>query len=76
MPEYRVHINISADKLLHYYSGAVRSVIARDDRGVRVQFPLEVLRPFVCHGGIQGDFIIRVDENNKFIDIKQTGSSS
>ena len=76
MPEYRFRLNISADKLLHYYSGSVRNLVTYDDQGVRIQFPLQVLRPFVRHGGIQGEFLMRVDDNNKFIDIQQLKKGS
>jgi len=76
MQESTCVINISADKLLSYYSGKVRNVVAKTTDGKTIQFPVEILRPFITHAGISGVFIIRYDENNKLSGIeKSTGLS-
>ena len=71
MKESRCSLNISADKLLSYYSGKVRNVIAKCDDGTTIQFPVEILRPFISHEGINGRFVIRYDENNKLAGIEK-----
>ena len=71
MKESRCNLKISADKLLSYYSGKARNVIAKCDDGTTIQFPVEVLRPFISRDGICGRFVIRYDKDNKFAGIEK-----
>ena len=71
--EFIVPLSIAADVYLHMYSGAAQNVVARDSEGRRVQFPAASLRPFVTREGVKGVFIIRVDENNRLLDIRRQG---
>ncbi|NOX43382.1 MAG: DUF2835 domain-containing protein [Gammaproteobacteria bacterium] len=72
MKESKCVINISAEKLLSYYRGNVRNVIAKSADGTTIQFPVEILRPFIMHNGVSGVFVIRYDDNNKLVDIEKT----
>ncbi len=69
--EYLVTLNISAEQYLKNYSGHARSIVTLDSRGRNVQFPATAMRRFVTHDGIQGDFLIRVDEDLKLVDIQR-----
>lgn len=69
--EYEVHLSIDAEAYRRYYSGAARVIVARDAQGRRVQFPAERLRTFVTHQGIQGTFVLRVDEDNRLLEIRR-----
>jgi len=71
MTEYEFNLYLSAEKYQQFYSGSVKHVVAQDLHGVTVQFPAAILRPFVTANGIEGHFIIRMDKNNKFIDIRR-----
>jgi len=71
MPEVRVNLSISSDKYLAYYQGTADTVVTRATDGRRVRFPARVLRPFLTHDGIDGEFIIRFDEHQKFVGIKK-----
>jgi len=71
MREYILNLSISAEKMLSYYQGSAQQVIAEDSRGIRVSFPAQALRRFVTHDGVQGRFRLRVDDNNKLIDLQQ-----
>ncbi|MCZ6644017.1 MAG: DUF2835 domain-containing protein [Gammaproteobacteria bacterium] len=62
---YVVDLEISAQALLRYYSGAASVVIAYARGGERVRFPAEILRPFVDHGGVSGAFALSVDKFHK-----------
>lgn len=73
MNEVRFHLNISSQRYLSYYQGLARKVVVETQGGRRVQFPAEHLRPFVTHDGIQGEFALQFDENNKFIGLKRIG---
>lgn len=67
--EYLVQLNISAEAYQRLYRGTVRNVLARDSRGLAVQFPASALRPFVTREGVHGLFLIRVDADNKLLGI-------
>lgn len=71
MPELRVPLAISPDEYKQYYSGTAKHVIAKACDGRNVQFPANVLRPYLTHSGIQGQFILVFDDNFKFIDIRR-----
>ena len=71
MHELHVLLNISAEEFLSYYRGDAHTVIAQTKDGRRVQFPANVLRPFLTHSGIQGEFAIRFDANYKLIDVRR-----
>ncbi len=61
--EFRLHI--SPEQYLPYYRGQVTQVLIRLADGQTVSFPANLLRPFVQADGIQGDFILSCDEQNK-----------
>lgn len=67
--ELRVGLKISLDEFMLYYRGAAQNVIATAADGRRIQFPANILRPFLSEKGIEGIFLLRFDENNKLIDI-------
>lgn len=62
---YLVDITFSIEQIQSYYAGQVSAVWARDVQGVRLQFPLTALRPFVDHQGIRGRFRIDVDAGSR-----------
>ena len=61
-----VKLSISADKYKLLYQGAARTVYARATDGRSVQFPADILRPFLLRDGIQGIFRIRFDQKGKY----------
>ncbi len=69
--EFILHLDIDSRELLRYYRGEARAVIARASNGQRCQFPVDALKPFVTHGGVQGTFRLRVDDNGKLLEISR-----
>lgn len=65
MTEYRFHLAIPAEDYLAYYEGAAQQVVVTLATGQRLQLPADSLRPFVSHDGVHGEFVLRVDANNK-----------
>ena len=53
------------------YRGEARNVVALDTQGRRVQFPALSLRKFVTAEGVSGKFVIRVDADNRLVDIQR-----
>lgn len=60
-----VDLSISPEEYQKLYRFAIRDVNARSRDGRRVRFPVNALRPFVGHNGIQGSFRIGFDQNNR-----------
>ena len=71
MPLVRVPLHISSHHYLAYYKGTADSVVAMSLDGRKVRFPARVLRPFLTHDGIDGTFLIRFDDRNKFVGIEK-----
>lgn len=59
-----------------YYQGMARQVVVKAFDGRTLQFPANVLRPFVTHSGVSGLFVICVDQHNKLVGIEKIGDLS
>lgn len=68
-------LNISPDEYLRYYQGAARHVVVRGRDGRTIQFPAGLLRRFVTHDGVQGEFRLRFDAGNKLISLDRIGQA-
>lgn len=73
MSTRKVHIvlHISAHEYQDYYSGAARNVAVTARDGRSIKFPANILRPFISHDGIHGEFVIEFDDDNKFVAINK-----
>lgn len=71
MPEVRVSLTISSDRYLAYYKGVADTVVTRAADGRKVKFPARVLRQFLTHDGIDGEFAIQFNDYHKFVGIKK-----
>ncbi|WP_455205101.1 DUF2835 family protein [Kaarinaea lacus] len=71
MRQYRFSMGLSAHKLMEYYRGNVKNVLVTTEEGLKLQLPLQVLKSYVSHSGIYGEFVVDVDDNNKFVNIHQ-----
>lgn len=71
MPKIIVNITIEKGELLKYYAGSAKFVMAKSETGHSVRFPVEHLRPFVNHDGIQGRFCIEYSTDGKFQSIEK-----
>jgi hypothetical protein len=73
MSTYKVHfvLHISAHEYQDYYSGTARNVAVTARDGRAIKFPANILRPFISHDGIHGEFVIEFDDNNKFVAINK-----
>lgn len=67
----RVMLHIPADVIHSYYNGAAREVVATARDGRVVRFPANILRPFVMHDGVHGEFEIEFDANHRFVAIRR-----
>jgi hypothetical protein len=71
MTRYEFTLRISPEAYLDYYRGVARVVIVPTTSGERLQFPAQLLRPFVSEGGIEGRFVLLCDANGKCVDLRR-----
>ncbi|QFY89387.1 DUF2835 domain-containing protein [Magnetovirga frankeli] len=69
--QIRFWLFISAAEFLRYYQGEAAIVTVTAEDGRRIRFPARHLRDFITHEGIYGRFELRLDKNNRFIDLKK-----
>ncbi|WP_353408178.1 DUF2835 domain-containing protein [Pseudoteredinibacter isoporae] len=60
-----VDLSISPEEYQKLYRFAIKDVHARSRDGRSVRFPVNVLRRFVGHNGVQGAFRIGFDHNHR-----------
>jgi len=72
--EFPLHIPPS--RYADYYRGKVRHVVARCITGQSVQFPASLLQKFVTMDGIQGNFVLTCDDQNKCIGLERAEQAS
>lgn len=66
-----VQLNIPPEEFQRLYEGVAKSVNARSLDGRTVNFPANILRPFVTHSGVVGTFIIHFSDENRFQGIEK-----
>lgn len=71
MREVTIDLAISPQEFLAHYQGVAREVVATCSDGRKIRFPSKILQPFVTHNGIQGRFLIRFNDMNRFEDIRK-----
>lgn len=69
--QYYFRLQISQQQFLRYYEGSANAVQVVSECGKRLHFPAIRLRPFLTHTGINGRFLLTIDHNNRFIDLRQ-----
>ncbi len=72
----RFHLSLTTDQYLAYYRGEASQVVVRAHDGRNVRFPANILRPFLTHSGIEGDFALEYDRDNKFVGIRSVPHES
>ena len=70
---YVVDIVLTELQIHTLYAGLADQVVARDVRGVTLQFPLQRLRPFVSRTGVRGRFVLEVDADHRLQGISRLG---
>ncbi len=68
---FYIQLDISSADFRQYYAKKIKSVIATSHDGRRVQFPANILQPFVTHSGVQGQFRLVTDSHARFKSIRK-----
>ncbi len=69
--EIRFFLDIPASTYREYYYGRIVDVIAQSRDGRTIRFPAGLLRHVVTPDGVRGEFVMEMDENNKFVAIRK-----
>lgn len=69
--EFIFMLSISPNQYVRYYQGDARYIVARTRDGRTVRFPAHVLRPFVTHEGVHGEFRLRYDKSNRLVSFER-----
>lgn len=69
--QFRFNIRISQQEFLRHYRGTASAVQVISECGRRLRFPASRLRPFLTHTGISGRFLLTVDADNRFLELKK-----
>jgi len=69
----RLRLSIPAHRYLAYYRGDADTVVAWASDGRVIHLPAEVLRPLLTHRGIDGEFLLHIDDNDKFVSLTPLG---
>jgi hypothetical protein len=73
MKRFEFHLDISAERYLDYYRGAVQQAIVRCASGQTIQFPAAMLKAFITPSGIHGDFVLTCDDNHRGARLQRLG---
>ena len=71
MQRYEFYLRITPEAYLDYYRGLARFVVVESNSGQTLKFPASFLRNFVSSAGIEGNFVLVCDANNKCVDLQR-----
>ena len=71
MQEFRLRLMIPAYELLAYYRDGAQYALVTSIDGKRIRMPAYLLRPHATAKGIEGEFILRCDDKNRFISLQK-----
>ncbi len=76
MKQISLSLQLTPRQVEEYYRGRARHVVAEAADGRIIQLPIKVLHPFISKQGIQGDFLVTTDDENRFLKIASISANS
>jgi len=64
-------LHLTRDQFLDYYKGSAKGLVVISECGRKVSFPPLRLIPFVTENGVSGRFLLKVDNNNRFVSLQR-----
>ncbi|PHS14030.1 MAG: hypothetical protein COA86_16165 [Kangiella sp.] len=65
MPQIDFNIKITAKELEKYYAGTAKIISVVANNGQRLQFPANLVLPYVTRSGISGHFVLDYSSSGK-----------
>ena len=69
MKQFSLSLQLTPHQVEEYYRGRAQQVVAEAADGRIIQLPIKVLHSFISKQGIQGDFLVTTDDDNRFVKI-------
>ncbi len=69
--KYIFSMYLTAEQVLWYYQGHIKSVVVQADSGERVQLELRHFKPFIRHEGVKARFELVTSLSGNFISLKK-----
>lgn len=69
MKQFSLSLKLTPRQVEEYYRGRAKQVVAEAADGRIIQLPIKVLHPFISKQGIQGDFLVTTNDDNRFVKI-------
>lgn len=69
--KYIFSMCLTAEQVLWYYQGHIKSVVVQADSGERVQLELRHFKPFIRHEGVKARFELVTSLSGNFISLKK-----
>ena len=64
-------MGLSAEKTRSLYAGRARYILVESDDGLKLQLPAANFRVFVGADGINGRFVVSIDDDNRIIELER-----
>jgi len=71
MPSAEFSLNLSASEIQRYYRGKTRSILVKASNGLNVQFPANLILPYVARDGVRGRFLLSYDQKGKALSLQR-----
>ena len=71
MRRFEFNMALSAEKTHSLYAGRARYILVESDDGLKLQLPASNFRPFVTIDGIHGRFRVRIDNDNRIVELRK-----
>ncbi len=72
MRRFEFNMALSAEKTRALYAGAARYILVKSDSGLKLQLPATNFRGFVRDDGINGHFVVTIDDDNRIVELRRT----
>jgi len=71
MPSAEFSLHLDASEIERYYRGKAKSILVNSSTGLKVQFPANLILPYVARDGVNGRFLLMYDQNGKALSLKR-----
>jgi hypothetical protein len=71
MRRFKFEMSLSAQKTQAIYEGQARYILVETERGLKLQLPAANFYRYVTADGIQGRFSVKIDAENKLIELRK-----
>ena len=68
---FEFSLDLPAHKIERIYQGNARYILVESDDGLTLQLPATNFREYVEADGIHGRFRVRIDDNNRIINLRR-----